>query len=274
MGGSLGLALRKREAPWRVVGWNRSAEPLAHAVRIGAVECACASVAELAAQSDLVVVALPPDRVAPTLADVKPFLREGAVATDVAGAKARIVREATGLLGAAFVGGHPMAGCERSGIEAADADLYAGATWILTPTETTSGEALAQVEELVRAVGARPFVCDAAEHDRWIAACSHLPHVLAYGLAQAAESAGVPAGVAAGSFRDGTRVAAADPVAWAGILLDNAHEVVRALDGMTVWLGAARDAIACRDHNRLSRLLAEAHAAKESLGQDDPRVNG
>lgn len=274
MGGSLGLALRRHGAAWRVVGWNRSARAAERALQIGAIDDACASPSDAAAQSDLLVLALPPDRIIEMLRAVKPALREGCVATDVAGAKARIVREASELLGAAFVGGHPMAGCERAGIDAAHAALYEGATWILTPDDQTSPAALAAVEDLVRAAGARPFLCGATEHDRWIAAISHLPHIVAYGLVDAAEYAGAPAGIAAGSFRDGTRVAASDPGAWTGILLDNATDVVRSLDGLTLWLGAVRDAIACRDSERLQNLLAEAHTAKLARGESGAIANG
>ncbi len=265
MGGSIGLALRKRGAGWRVVGWNRSAGVADAALAMGAIDSAASGPGEVAAEADVLVIALPPDRVVPMLAEVRQHLRQGAAVTDIAGAKARIVRDATALIGPAFVGGHPMTGSERSGIGVASADLYVDTTWVLTPTEATSPDALAAVESIVGAVGARPLTCGAEEHDRWIAAVSHLPHVLAYGLAQAAAEAGVPLNVGAGSFRDGTRVAAADPGAWTAILLDNAPDVVRSLDGFTLWAGAVRDAVACGDADRLQRLLTEARMAKSAL---------
>lgn len=264
MGGSLGLALRARRAVRRVVGWNRSGAALGQAAARGAVDEAEADLAAAVREADLVVACVPVEATVPLLRACAPHLAAHAFVTDVGSAKARLVSEAEGILGGRFVGGHPMAGSEESGVGAASAGLYEGAAWLLTPTPATAPAALEAAAHLAAAVGARPRVCGADEHDRLVAAISHLPHLAAY--ATAAAAAGVPDGwtdIAAGSYRDTTRVAGSDPALWSGILIDNRMAVVERLDDLIAWLGAARDALGSGDAAVLGSLLARAHAARQ-----------
>ena len=224
-----------------------------------------ATAEEAVSCAELIVLAPPTESIIPLLKSLAPAISNAAVVTDVGSAKSRIVSEAEQILGARFVGGHPMAGLEESGIAAASATLFQGAAWILTPTEMTSATALQAVESLVTRMGARPRRCDPATHDRIVAFISHLPHLLAYGLADSAGKhvAEEWADLVAGSYRDGARVALSNPAKWVEILLDNRDAAGDALDSFITWAGEARDALRTADREALTRLLADAHQARK-----------
>ena len=217
MGGSLGLALR--EAGWSVTGLDRDPAAAAEAARRGAIGQALPSLEE-AAGSDLVVLAVPVLAVRRLLAEIP----AGTLVTDVASTKAEVLAWAAEA-GVDFVGGHPLCGSERSGVEAARADLFQGAVWALTRRHPL-------IESMVVATGARPFVVDAEEHDRLVAGTSHAAFAIsaAYMLA-AADSADWPAmaPLSAGGFRDMTRLAGGDAEMYAGVLATNAANVEQRL---------------------------------------------
>lgn len=265
MGGSLGLALRKRGAAREVVGWGRRPETREEALARGAMDRAADSPEEAVRGADLVVLCVPVATIVPLLEKIAPDCKAKAALTDVGSAKARIVAEAERIVGGRFVGGHPMCGSEESGLVAARADLYQGATWVLTPTPQTDPAALERVAAMAQASGAVLRECDPDTHDRWVASLSHLPHVLAYGLAQTAGDQVEPEGaaLAAGSFRDGTRVAKSDPAFWTEILLDNRAAVLESLDVFLEWADRTRAALDAGDAEKLSELLAAAHAARQ-----------
>ena len=158
-----------------------------------------------------------------------------------------------------------MAGSERSGIDAAMAELFVGAPWVLTRTATTTEQALSAVESIVRTVGAVPRLCDPATHDEIVASLSHLPHILAYGLAQTAGDLvdGQWLDLAAGSFRDGTRVAASAPDLWADILMDNRESVLRALESNLDWLAQIAQALRLEDGETLNAMLRAARERRQ-----------
>lgn len=267
MGGSLGLALRARGVAGKVIGWNRSASVPPVAEKMGAIDQAASDPREAVAEANLVVLAVPV-RVAASLAEtILPALKPDCVVTDVGSAKARLVAETEAILGGRFVGGHPMAGSEASGIEEADGKLYECAAWVLTPTPVTWPEALERVTQLVVSVGAVPYRCDPEEHDRIVASLSHLPHILAYGLAHTAgkQVESEWGAIAAGSFRDGARVAKSDPVLWSGILSDNRAAVLEALDEFLVWAGQVRAALAEDDAETLREMITRAREARNQF---------
>lgn len=265
MGGSLGMALRARGAAREVVGWARRPATLEEALARGAIDRAAADLREAVAGADVVVLAVTVGAILPLLAQAAPACKPDAAMTDVGSAKARIVREAEPIAGGRFVGGHPMAGSEQAGIAAASADLYQNAVWALTPTPQTDPEAIEQIERMARWVGAKPLRCDPGQHDRLVAILSHLPHLLAYGLAQTAgnhvEEAW--ADLAAGSFRDGTRVAKSDPALWTEILLDNREAVLATMDYFDGWFDRIRAALRDGDAAGLAELLSNAHNARK-----------
>jgi len=217
-----------------------------------------------AAGADLVVVCSPVGAVAGILHQIAPALDLGCAVLDVAGVKGP-VSDWSGLApGGAFVGSHPMAGSELSGIAHARADLFVGATWVFTPIPTTAPAALARGVALAEALGAAPLVCTPAEHDRWVASLSHLPHLLAYALAQTARRR-VPepaACMAGGSYRDGARVAASPPASWAELLMANRQATAEAARAASAWLNEAASALEGSDDAALERLLRDAHSGR------------
>lgn len=272
MGGSLGLALRADAVSGRlagvVVGYDSSPEMAARAVARGALDHACASLAEAARDADLLVIATPTLAAEAVLRALVGNLAPGAVVTDLCSVKAPLVALAESLgppVAPHFVGGHPMAGSERAGIEAATADLYRGARWALTPTPATDPDALARVRALVAALGAAPVEMDAQAHDTAVAGVSHLPLAIAVALTGAlAEADDWPAmaALAAGGYRDATRVAAGDPIMGRDMLLANREALLARLDAFSVALATLRDALARGDATEIEATLRSARAAR------------
>ena len=252
MGASLGMALREARITREVVGYDAAPGVAARAQERGAIDAACASVAEAIASSDLVVLATPLLAMRELLAEIAPLLAPETVVTDLGSAKASVVSWADALLPAPsqFVGGHPMAGSEQSGIEAARPDLYHDATWLLTPTPRTSPAALQTVERIVAALGAHPERLTPERHDRAVALASHLPLLAASALtltvAQSSDAADALT-IAAGGFRDTTRVASGSPRMARDICLTNSAPLLDALDAYLGALQALREHIAAQD---------------------------
>jgi len=219
IGGSVGLAAR-RAGGWHVVGHDPAIE--AAAVGRGAVHEMAATAAAATADADLVVLAVPVGSAAGLLRS----LRSGVVVTDVGSTKRSVVEAATAA-GARFVGSHPMAGGERGGVAFARAELLDGATCLITPTADTDPAALEVVETFWRSLGMRTRRMSPADHDRCVADVSHVPHVAAAAVARQADPHAIP--LAAGGWRDTTRVAAGDPDLWRDILLDNRDHVAAGL---------------------------------------------
>lgn len=239
IGGSLARALRGAGCVGEIVGVGRSAETLTKAARLGVIDRAESEWGGALAGADAVVLAAPVNAIIKTLADpvFTAALPAAAVVTDAGSVKANIVAAArTGLGGkfSRFVGAHPIAGAERSGVAAADANLFRGAAVVLTPEGGVDDDALAAVNALWESAGARIAVMDAGRHDRILAAASHLPHMLAYALsAQLAGSAQRDEifACAAGGLRDFTRIASSDAEMWRDIFLNNREALLDWADG-------------------------------------------
>jgi len=231
---------------------------------------------EAARGADVLVAAVPPSAVAAVLEQGARVAHPEALLTDVAGIKGRIVETVlAGLDGvsdaaARYVGGHPMAGSERSGPGAALAELFTGATWVLTPTPHTSDVALARASRLVSELGARVLVLDPEVHDTIVGLVSHLPQLVASVLADvAAETVGADRdavlAVAGPGFRDTTRIAASDPALWLDIVDGNRTAVLRALDAFTARLEVVVSAVRAEDREGLHAVLSRASEARRRL---------
>lgn len=232
IGGSVGLGLMSSGRTREVVGCDIDGAAAARALARGAVSTIEADPEEAADGADLVVVAAPVDSCVSLCGRLAPRLGPSTIVTDVASAKGRVVSECEGFLGSRFIGGHPMAGSERHGIDAASADLFQDASWILTPTATTASATYRTASAMAAALGARPVALGPQDHDRLLARLSHLPQLLASALvnaAVAAEQKPSLLGLAAGGFRDVTRIAASDPSLWVTILRANRQAVLDAL---------------------------------------------
>lgn len=268
IGGSMGLALRRADAEMEVVGFARRREVGSRAVELGAVDRAAERLLDAVAGADVVFIATPVMAMKDVMIAMAEGLREGCIVTDAGSTKAQVMAWASEFLPptASFVGGHPMAGKETSGVEAADADLFAGCTYCLTPGAGATGEACQTVEALVRQVGARPLFIDAGEHDRLVAAISHLPMLMSAALmSMAAGSTSWPemAGLAATGFRDVTRLASGNPQMARDICLTNSDSIVRWIDEYVKELTRFRHLVA-GGGDELERALTRAKEQRES----------
>ncbi len=268
IGGSIGLGLAARTPGLRLTCWARRAESSAAAVALGAAHQVASTPEQAVQGADAVYVCCPVGAVGDLLDRIAPHVGPECVVLDVAGVKAPVPDWSRRLVQGAFVGSHPMAGSERSGIEFARADLYQGATWVFTPLEGDAPWAVSRAVGLAEALGARPLICTVEEHDRWAAALSHLPHLLAYALAQVAQDRVPSAGahMAGGSYRDGSRVAASSPAAWTEILMANRREAADACTAASVWLAEAAAALTQGDGAALAALLDAAHTGRLEVG--------
>ncbi len=237
---------------------------------IGAVDVAASSVAEAAADAEVVLVAVPVGHIADVVIEA---LDAGAAAvTDVGSVKAPIVAAVTAArpeLAARFVGGHPMAGSEQDGPDGADADLFVGATWVLTPTEHTEMTAFTDVRALVGLVGPDILAVSPEHHDALVAVVSHVPQLAATTLMDVAATRGEEHAtllrLAAGGFRDMTRIASGSPGIWPDICVANRDAIVTALDTYLAALADVRELVSTSDREGLLELLERARNARRSL---------
>lgn len=268
IGGSIGLALRRAGAAF-VRGVDRDDETARRAAQVGALDEAATDLETAGADVDVIVVATPVGQILPVIGRVAGVARPGTVVTDVGSAKGGIVAEAMRLLGPQrpFVGGHPMAGSEREGIDAAREDLFDGALWLLTPVADTDAGAYRRVNALVAATGARALALDPGQHDRIVAVVSHLPYLIATTLLRRAAEVGDERvfRAAAGSFRDVTRTGGTSPRVWRDILAANAEAIVAELDAYVSALGSTRDAVARGEWETIDDAIARARDARRRL---------
>ena len=268
IGGSLGMALKGRRLAQRVIGIGRSADRLEKAVALGAIDVGVTDLARGVAEADVVVLCTTVGHIVETLPAVLEAVRRGAVVTDVGSTKGTIARRAAGF--PLFVGGHPMAGSEQAGVEAATPLLFEEATWAVTPTDETDPGARRTVERLVREVGATTLTLTPDAHDAMLAVTSHLPHVLASSLMrQAAATQGVhpqTQRLTAGSFADGTRVAASPPAIWRDVCLTNREALLAALHGFRAEMDVLEEAVLSGDADRIEAFFAAGAAAKRGWG--------
>ena len=249
------IALGLQDLGWETLGWDPSPEALAGAARTGAVAPIERFDAVTLGTNDLLVLAAPPSAVRSTLIE----LETAALVIDVASVKAPILEV---VRTERFVGTHPMAGREVTGPDAARPGLFRGATWVVVPDGAEESDVLA-VEAIVTGLGARPMRMAASDHDAAVARISHLPQIVAAALLDGADEIPGAMDLAAGSFRDLTRVAASDPVIWMDILTVNRREVADAVEALRVRLAAltASDA-------ELDATLVEARHLRASLGPE------
>lgn len=232
IGGSLARALRAADMVSQISGYDPDPEQRRSAVELGVIDQAADTAADAVREADIVVIAVPVLATGAALSECKPGLRPTAIVTDVGSTKQSVLSAVAGVFGQVpprFVAAHPIAGTEKSGVAHSRADLFDGHRLIVTPHARQDAEALATVEHLWTATGARTVRMDPARHDAIFAATSHLPHLLAYSFVEMlsrqpdAEADIFPN--AGGGFRDFTRIASSSPRMWHDILRANAAEV-------------------------------------------------
>lgn len=264
MGASIGLAARATGAD--VLGWDPDADALAVAASSGAV-AAAGSLEAVVADADLAIVAVPLGRLPGTVEAVLAASGEDCTVTDIGSTKGAVCDAAGGSQ--RFVGGHPIAGTEARGPEHAKADLFAGATWFLTPLAATDPQSYRRVHGFVASLGAVPVAVDPHAHDRLVALTSHVPHVLANLIVNHAGASKIeghePLAAAGGSLRDMTRVAGANPRIWVDIFLDNAEAIRDALAEHRRRVEQVEAALAAADAGFLARWIGEAASNRRRM---------
>jgi prephenate dehydrogenase len=257
IGGSIGLALRARG--WHVTGRDQDQRSAERALELGALDALGDD-----PDAELTVVATPVGAIA---AEVRAALEHTTgLVTDVGSVKGPLVPL---MADPRYVGGHPMAGSEQEGVDGARADLFEGATWVLTPVSTTDDQALARIRSIVSSLGAEAVSIPPDRHDEMVAIVSHVPHLTAATLMRLADERSAEhrslLRLAAGGFRDMTRIAAGHPGIWPDICDENRAAILTELDRLTEALDRVRDVVAARDRDGLVDLLEQARSARTAL---------
>ena len=269
IGGSLALSLRKSNACGKIVGCSRNAEHLQKAVDLGVIDEFTLDPIEAVRDADMVLLAVPMGAMESILTRIADHLMPGAVVTDAGSSKASIVAAAERVFAGVpdyFVPAHPIAGREKSGVEAALADLFVDHKVILTPLENTSPAAIQRVKKMWEATGASVQALGVEQHDLVLAATSHLPHVLAYSLVDTLSETDYVEEIfqfAAGGFRDFSRIASSDPVMWRDICLENKTAILDALQSFQENLAGVRQMIEDSNGDKLLQTFAHAKTIRD-----------
>jgi prephenate dehydrogenase len=267
LGGSVGRAARARGLAREVVAVGRTPATLARARAAGVVDHVTSDLAEGVAGADLVILCAPVGLLPGMVRNAWPHLAPGALLTDVGSVKSAVVAAGEACparADVAFVGGHPMAGSERSGFDASRADLFEGRLTLLTPTARTPEAAVRRLAGFWEALGSQVRLLAPDAHDRGVAAVSHLVHLAAYGLVAAADEDAL--GLAGPGFHDTTRVAASPEALWTDILRENRAPLLETLGQYRTLLARWEDLIRSGDWEALETALGRARARREKLG--------
>ena len=270
IGGSLALALRQANYCQTIVGCSRNAEHLQTAVDLGVIDSFTTDPQAAVQEADMVLLAVPMGAMRRLLEQIKPALPADAILTDAGSTKGSVVAEVEQVFGkdySRFVPGHPIAGREKSGVEAAIADLYINKRVILTPLAHTDAEAVAKVAMMWKVTGAILEHMPVQLHDQVLAATSHLPHILAFSLVDTLLNLPMREDIfrySSGGFRDFTRIASSDPVMWRDICLTNKDAILDVIGKLQADLSEFSAMIADQDGEGLHTRMARAKQARDS----------
>jgi prephenate dehydrogenase len=271
IGSSLSLALKQVGAVGEVVGYGRNRDNLLKGVELGVLDRFESSIAAAVKDADVIVVAVPLGAMQAVFAEIAGAVSSKAIITDVGSTKSSVVRAAMAEFGDAFerfVPGHPIAGTEKSGVEAGFATLFQGRRVILTPLPQTDVKASARIDAMWRECGADIEYLEIEHHDKVLAATSHLPHMLAFALVHYLSNLNEHDEIfryAAGGFRDFTRIASSDPVMWRDVCIANGDAVVELIEQYQAELDRMAAAIKSGDAEGLLRLFGRAKSERDSL---------
>jgi prephenate dehydrogenase len=271
IGGSLALALKAAGVVGEVVGIGRGLPNLETALRLGVVDRIATDPVAGVADADLVFLATPVLSLLPVAAQILPAMKTGAILTDGGSVKGSVIAEIEPLVpaGVHFVPGHPIAGTEKSGAEAAFATLYQGKRCILTPTPRTDPGALELVRRVWVAAGSEVVLMEVEKHDRVLAAISHLPHMVAYALVNAVGAYDRYQEnileYSAGGFRDFTRIASSDPVMWRDIALTNRAALLEMMDQFEAFFAELKDDIRRGESERLFDFFQRSKQSRDAI---------
>ena len=270
IGGSFALALKKANAVEHIVGVGRTHATLQRALQLGIVDAITTSVEEALQDAELVLIAAPVAQTEVILAALQPHLQPGTIVTDAGSTKSDVVAAARKVLGdkiTQFVPGHPIAGRESNGPDAAIADLYVGKKVVLTPLTENAVHDVARVADAWRQTGALIHELTPEKHDSIFAAVSHLPHLLAFALVDDIAKkphADLLFQYAASGFRDFTRIAGSSPEMWRDISIANQAALLAELDSYITQLGTMRQQLAAGDAQALEAVYTNAQQARHN----------
>ena len=271
VGGSIGKALKIRQPQVRICGVDISEETIGEAVTKRIIDRGTVKLEEGVKEADLIFLATPVGVMPEIARQMAPYMKEGAVITDVGSTKERVTNLMQEILPPSvhFIGGHPMAGSEKWGLEGANELLFENAAYILTPTSWTDQAAVNTVRCVVESLGARVMFLAPDEHDRKVAAISHLPHLVAGALMTTVglleQKEGGYFSLAAGGFRDSTRIAASNSRMWSGILLQNKNTLLPLVKRFKHVVGEFEKALEEENSSRLLKLLTRARRWREQV---------
>lgn len=270
IGGSVALALKKAGSSTHIVGVGRNQDALDTALELQVIDAASTNIGAAVADADLILIATPVAQTPTILAAIKPHLNAKTVITDAGSTKSDVLAYAQQVLGeksSQFIGGHPIAGAEKSGVTAAMADLYVNKNVVLTPTANTSVSAIAAARALWETCGAKVSEMSADSHDSIFASVSHLPHLLAFALVDDIASRPNAAQLfsfAASGFRDFTRIAGSSPEMWRDISFANKQSLLKELDAYEAELSIIRTLLNNDDKTGLQALFERASVARNA----------
>lgn len=265
IGGSLGLSLKESPLVNTIIGYDVDVKSLEKARQIGAIDCS-ASLEEGAKQADLIFLCTPPGTYPAIIDGIKPFLKNGCIVTDTGSTKQYVMDMINQLPAEVHaIGGHPMAGSELKGINGADRYLFENAVYILTPRENTPDYVINFLIDVLAVTGARMKIMEAIMHDKLVAAVSHIPHLAAVALVNFTGGEKSALMMAAGGFRDTTRIASSNPELWEDILFSNREMVLDRLDDFIKQLENMKEALSHHDHEQIYEKLNHAREIRESI---------
>ena len=270
LGGSIGLAVRQRRLAGEVAGFVRRKSSLKDCEKAGAVDYATTDLLAAVSNADLVILCTPLAQMRSLAQQFLPALKRGAIVTDVGSVKADVVRELESIIkksGAHFIGSHPMAGAEKTGVLAARKNLFENAVCVLTPTKKSNAAAVRKLEQFWKSIGSRVLKLDAAQHDLLVSRSSHLPHVVAATLAGLVLNPTHPktqAALCATGFRDTTRIASGSPEMWRDIALANRKHLARSVDAFAVELKKFQTALKSGDAKAVENFFTTAKQRRDN----------
>ncbi|MGH7939762.1 MAG: prephenate dehydrogenase [Limisphaerales bacterium] len=269
LGGSMGLAARKFRIAGEIAGYVRRKQTAAECEKAGATDYAIGDLAAAVSNADLVVLCTPLAQMRSLAERFLPALKRGAIVTDVGSVKADVIRELESLVaraGAYFVGSHPMAGGEKTGVAAARADLFENTVCILTPTRKSQPAAVSKLERFWESLGAGVLKLPPGQHDLFVSRTSHLPHVVAATLSNLVLSPGQPkaqARLCANGFRDTTRIASGSPEMWRDIALANRKHLASAITDFISELRTFEKALKSTDARAIEQFFETAKSRRD-----------
>jgi prephenate dehydrogenase len=270
LGGSIGLAVKRRRLAREIAGFVRRPASLKDCEKAGAVDYATTDLLAAVSNADLIILCTPLSQMRSRVVEMLPALKRGAIVTDVGSVKAGVVRELESLVanaGAHFVGSHPLAGAEKTGVKAARANLFVDAICVVTPTKKSNEAAVRKVESFWKSLGARTLKLAPEQHDLLVSRSSHLPHVVAAALANlilAPASPEFQSALCANGFRDTTRIASGSPEMWRDIALANRKNLSRSVDAFVSELHQFQRILKKSDAKAISKFLETAKARRDN----------